>query len=137
MLAEFGLFDLALIAIWVYGIFDCIRTDDSLVQNLPKMVWLFIVFLFPGIGSIAWLLLGRPPRGEWRLRTTGVAQRPPDDMPSPGLPERPATPSDHAAKREEALRRYNEEREAELKRKEADLRRREEELRKREEGSGA
>ena len=51
-----------------------------------------------------------------------------------GLPERAISSEDHAAKRDEALRRYNEEREEELRRREEELRKREEEFRRRELG---
>src|SRR4051794_22714150 len=51
-----GVVGFALILLWLYCIFDVISTDDVLVRNLPKMVWLFIVIILPDIGSIAWLL---------------------------------------------------------------------------------
>jgi hypothetical protein len=128
---------LAMLALWGYCIFDCIRTEDAMVQNLPKMVWLLIVIFLPTIGSIAWLLLGRPSRSEWRLhaRSTGHVSRqppPPIEPPSPS----PASSADFRKRREEALRRYEAEREEELQRREADLRKREEEFRKRELGEG-
>jgi len=55
-----GLLALALLVLWIYCILDVIATDDSLIRNLPKIVWLLIVIFVPTIGSIAWLLLGRP-----------------------------------------------------------------------------
>jgi len=39
---------------------DCISTDASQCRNLPKPFWLIIVFFVPTIGSLLWLLLGRP-----------------------------------------------------------------------------
>ena len=44
----------------IWAIFDCISTDAALCRNLPKGVWLILVLILPDIGSIAWLLLGRP-----------------------------------------------------------------------------
>jgi hypothetical protein len=61
-----GLIGFAFIALWIYCIFDVISTEDSLVRSLPKMAWLVIVILLPDIGSIAWLLLGRPVFAGWR-----------------------------------------------------------------------
>ena len=61
-----GLSGLALIALWIYCILDVIATDDVLVRNLPKLVWLLIVVFIPDIGSIAWLALGRPVFAGWR-----------------------------------------------------------------------
>ena len=61
-----GLIGLALLALWVYCIFDVIATDEILIRSLPKMAWLFIVIILPDIGSIAWLALGRPQFAGWR-----------------------------------------------------------------------
>jgi hypothetical protein len=61
-----GVIGFALILLWVYCIFDVISTEEFLVRGLPKMVWLFIVIVLPDIGSIAWLLLGRPEFAGWR-----------------------------------------------------------------------
>jgi hypothetical protein len=44
----------------VYAVIDCIRTDEDSVRGLPKLVWVFVILLFPFAGSIAWLLAGRP-----------------------------------------------------------------------------
>lgn len=55
-----GLFALAVLVLWVYCIFDVIATDESMARNLPKVMWLLIVIFVPTIGSIAWLILGRP-----------------------------------------------------------------------------
>jgi phospholipase D-like protein len=131
-----GVFGLAVLALWAYCIFDVIRTDESLVQNLPKMLWLLIVVFVPTIGSIAWLLLGRPSGAAFRFDASPRRERPEPLHPSVGLPERQLPSDDHQARREEALRRHQAEREQELRRREEDLRRREEELRRREEGLG-
>jgi len=128
-----GLIGLAVLALWVYCIFDVIATDDAVIRSLPKVVWLLIVIFVPTIGSIAWLLLGRPenagfapggstyraePRGRGVDRSTprsyGVIA--PDDDP------RFLAELDDRAKR---LRQW-----------EDDLKRREDELRRREEDEG-
>jgi hypothetical protein len=61
-----GIVGILLLALWIYCIFDVIASDAALVRNLPKTGWLFIVFILPDIGAIAWLLLGRPERAGWR-----------------------------------------------------------------------
>lgn len=66
MLAGYGLFGLALFALWIYCIFDVISTDDSLARNLPRTMWLLIVIFIPSVGSIAWLALGRPVGAGYR-----------------------------------------------------------------------
>lgn len=55
-----GLIALLYFAFWVWAIFDVIATDLSRVRNIPKGVWLMLVIFFGALGSIAWLLLGRP-----------------------------------------------------------------------------
>ena len=57
-----GLVGLAILILWIFCIFDVISTDESLMRNLPKVLWLLIVIFLPTIGSISWLLLGRPER---------------------------------------------------------------------------
>jgi hypothetical protein len=129
LLLRLGFVPIVLLALWVYCIFDVIATDDSLVRNLPKGMWLLIVIFLPDIGSLAWLLLGRPLYAGWRPGDT--TRRPPrrvvgpedrDDFPSG--PSRPAPPPPRPL----------ESRENELAAWEERLRRREEELRRREQG---
>ena len=61
-----GIVGLALLTLWVYCIFDVIRTDEASARNLPKLVWLLVVVFLPTVGSLAWLLLGRPSLGPYR-----------------------------------------------------------------------
>ena len=61
-----GLFGLIVLAFWIWAIFDVISTDESLVRNLPKMVWLLLVIFLSSIGALAWLLLGRPEHAGFR-----------------------------------------------------------------------
>jgi hypothetical protein len=61
-----GLVGFILIMFWLWAIIDCIATDAARCRNLPKGVWLILVLLLPAIGSIAWLLLGRPEKAHWR-----------------------------------------------------------------------
>ena len=48
------------LALSIYCVIDCVRTDEHTVRGLPKLVWVFVVLLFPLAGSIAWLVAGRP-----------------------------------------------------------------------------
>lgn len=134
MLAARGAVGLFLLALWLYCIIDVIFTDESRVRNLPKLVWLLIVIFLPDIGSIVWLVAGRPQKAPFRLGDPGY--RPPrhplgpEDRPdfgvdldglSPIVREREERAQQHL--REEQLRRREEElarreREAELKREE-------------------
>jgi hypothetical protein len=83
------LLGLALLAFWLYCLFDVITTPEEDVRNLPKLLWVLIVVLLADIGGLLWLLLGRP-QGEQPVRRqrssrTGrprpAAPRGPDDDP--------------------------------------------------------
>ena len=119
---------LVLRGFWIWALFDCIATDGALCRNLPKGVWLIVVLLLPDIGSLAWLLLGRPEKAHWRPGSTDYAspRRPVglEDHPrysaAAGVTERKSAELDAQLERWEADK--TKEREAELERREADLR---------------
>lgn len=48
------------LALSIYCVVDCVQSDDHLVRGLPKLIWVFVILLFPFAGSAAWLLAGRP-----------------------------------------------------------------------------
>lgn len=112
-----GLAGLIIIGLWAYCIFDVIRTDEAVVRNMPKFLWLIIVILIPTIGSIAWLALGRPER----TGSASVVRQ----HPSYRRPVGPEDSPDFMLRAGEEVRR--------LRRWEEDLRRREEDLRRRDE----
>ena len=62
-----GIIGLALLGLWIFCILDVISTEEVLIRNLPKLFWLLIVIILPDVGSIAWLLLGRPVGAGFRL----------------------------------------------------------------------
>jgi hypothetical protein len=64
---------LALLALWLYCLFDVITTPDQVVRNLPKVLWIFVVVLLAALGGLFWLLLGRP-------RATVIAYGPASDI---------------------------------------------------------
>ena len=47
-------------ALWTYCLVGVISCPPNRVRNLPKLVWVLLVVLFPFVGSIAWLVAGRP-----------------------------------------------------------------------------
>ena len=119
MLFGEGFLGIALVFLWIYCIVDVITSESELVRNLPKVAWVFIVLLFLDVGSIAWLILGRP---------RGVALVPGDTRQRSVRPHRskgPVGPDDspHFLKNIDEQRR--------LKAWEDELRRREEELKHR------
>ena len=90
-------------ALWVYCLVSVISSDDGRIRHLPKIAWLLIVLFFPFVGSIAWLIAGRP--------TSTATRRSPFERATPEFPEydRPgrAAASD-PAKDEEFLRKVRE-----------------------------
>lgn len=54
------LFAVVTFALWLFCLVDVIGTPDREVRNLPKIAWLVLVLLFPFVGSLAWIIAGRP-----------------------------------------------------------------------------
>lgn len=69
------------LALTLYALIDCIRTDDSQVKGLPKIVWVLIIILIWVVGPLAWIFAGRDRR--WELPERHKPPRPvaPDDDP--------------------------------------------------------
>ena len=67
------------LALMIFSIIDCSRTAESNIRSLPKWAWLVIIIFVPTIGSIAWIIAGRP-KGNGRGRRKGKIV-PPDDNP--------------------------------------------------------
>lgn len=86
MLFVDGGFALLFIALWLFCIIDVITTPEGLCRNLPKLIWLMIVIILPDLGSIAWLVAGRP----WTERAAQRAARPA----TPRRPARASNPDD-------------------------------------------
>ena len=120
MLYGGGLLALAALALWIYCILDVIATDETMIRNLSKVLWLIIVIILPTVGSVAWLLLGRPENAGYR---------PGDTKPRAALPRskpRPLGPEDSPEFIAEL-----DDRATKLRKWEEDLRRREEDLKRR------
>lgn len=113
-----GILGLALLALWIFCILDVISTDEVLCRSLPKMIWLLLVIFLPDVGSIAWLLLGRPVGAGFRLGSQVGVHRP--QKRAIGPEDSPEFIASMERKRLEGW--------------EEDLRRREEELRRRRDG---
>ena len=90
-------------ALWVYCLVSVITSDDGRIRHLPKVAWLLIVLFFPFVGSIAWLIAGRP--------TSTATRRSRFERAAPEFPEydRPGRASaTDPAKDEEFLRKVRE-----------------------------
>lgn len=130
MLFAGGLVGLVVLALWIYCIFDVISTDETVMRNLPKVLWLVIVIFLPTIGSISWLLLGRPERAGFAPGSSTYRPEPHRGQDRLGPRSRGVLAPDDDPRFLGQL----EDRAKRLRSWEEDLRRREDELRKREEG---
>jgi hypothetical protein len=78
----FGL--LLVVALWIFCLVDVIVSKEDECRNLPKLLWLLIVLMLPDVGSVLWLIAGRPRglRQSWQQRTA---------RPTPGTKMAPGT----------------------------------------------
>jgi hypothetical protein len=74
-----GALGLLLLGLWIFCIIAVITTDDVLIRNLQKPLWLLIVILLFDLGAILWLIAGRP----WAQTSRRQAQA----GPTPAFPE--------------------------------------------------
>ena len=89
----------------VYCVLNIITTPEPQVRNLPKPLWLLLVIVLPLVGGIAWLVAGRPQRGQpgrlgepgrlGRRRGRGLSGWAPQYNP-PGRAPRPPPDDDEA-----------------------------------------
>ncbi len=70
---------IAVLAIFVYGLVDVIRTDASRTRSISKPAWIVVMILLPVLGAILWLLLGRPTDDQPAARTYPRTNAPDDD----------------------------------------------------------
>jgi hypothetical protein len=119
-----GILALAAVLFWIYCIFDVISTDEALMRNMPKIVWLMVVIFLPTVGSVAWLVLGRPLNAGFTPGDTRYQRPPPRRTLPTSSPKGPEDSPDFMSGLDGKAR--------ELKKWEEDLKRREDELRRRE-----
>ncbi len=81
------------IGLVVYCLIDCITTDSILVRNLQKPMWVVLIVFLPVIGSVAWLVAGRP-QPEQRPRTVPWPATATSGYPEYERPRPPRGPDD-------------------------------------------
>jgi hypothetical protein len=74
-----GLVGIVVFALWVFCLVDAIGAQSGRIRNLPKVAWILLILFFPPIGSIAWLVAGRP--------ESATARRSPHEREQPAFPE--------------------------------------------------
>lgn len=67
----------AALVVAIYSVVDCVQSPDDKVRGLPKVVWVFVILLFPFAGSAAWWFAGRPTAYTLPGRSPGGRPRPP------------------------------------------------------------
>lgn len=80
------------LAIYIFAILDCARSDEDERYGLPKTFWMIVVIFLPGLGAVAWIVGSRVARFNTELERRAKAQA--AQRPSTGHPStRPARPS--------------------------------------------
>lgn len=64
---------LAVLVLEIFAVVNCALMPDARVRGIPKALWLIVILIFPLIGSVLWLAVGRE-----RI-TAPVQRRAPDD----------------------------------------------------------
>ena len=57
---------LLLFVLWLFCLVDAIVAPEERVRHLQKTLWVLIVIFLPFVGSVAWLVAGRPQGGTPR-----------------------------------------------------------------------
>ena len=66
MLGSVAVFGPLVVALWVFSVGDVVSTPRTRVRRLSKRRWLLLTSLLPIIGSVAWIVAGRPAPGPVR-----------------------------------------------------------------------
>ncbi|MFF1382124.1 PLDc N-terminal domain-containing protein [Arthrobacter sp. NPDC058288] len=70
----------AVLAIFVYGLVDVIRTDKHLTRGISKTAWIVVMVVLPVVGAALWFIIGRP-RGSRPAPQSYSHTTAPDDDP--------------------------------------------------------
>ena len=70
-----------IVGLTLYTLLDAVRTPAHEARTLPKWLWVLVTLLFPVVGSLMWLILGRP------------KAQPAAGAPRPGFGQRRSTPA--------------------------------------------
>ena len=74
-----------IVGLTLYTLLDAVRTPAHEARTLPKWLWVLVTLLFPVVGPIMWLILGRPKEQ--------LAAQPAAGAPRPGFGQRRSTPA--------------------------------------------
>lgn len=74
-----------IVGLTLYTLLDAVRTPAHEARTLPKWLWVLVTLLFPVVGPLMWLILGRP--------KAQPAAQPAAGGPRPGFGQRRSTPA--------------------------------------------
>lgn len=66
----------------VYAFIDCLRTPQTRVRALPKLLWAVLILIFQIFGAVLWFVLGKERLNPRRVRPAGYSSVAPDDDPA-------------------------------------------------------
>ena len=73
------------VGLTIYALLDAVRTPAREERTLPKWLWVLVTLLFPVVGPLMWLILGRP--------KAQPAAQPAAGAPRPSFGQRRSTPA--------------------------------------------
>jgi len=79
---------LLILGLALLALIDCLARDEDEIRGLPKVLWVFVILLFPLLGSLAWFVAGRP------REATGWGHGGGTGRPPRSAPKRPLAPDD-------------------------------------------
>ena len=80
-MGKLALFYLVPLVLTIFCLVDAISSREGDVRHLPKLWWILLILFFPVVGSIAWLVAGRPAAAAPRRRERTAPQFPEYDRP--------------------------------------------------------
>ena len=64
-----------IVGLTLYTLLDAVRTPAHEARTLPKWLWVLVTLLFPVVGPLMWLILGRPKAQPAAGARRGFGQR--------------------------------------------------------------
>jgi hypothetical protein len=68
-----------LVAFTIFAFIDCIRTEESRIRALPRILWAVLILIVTPFGGILWLVLGKERSGGAPVAAARGARAPDDD----------------------------------------------------------
>lgn len=76
-----------IVGLTLYTLLDAVRTPAHEARTLPKWLWVLVTLLFPVVGPLMWLILGRPKAQPVADARRGFGQRRSTPAPSVSSPD--------------------------------------------------